>query len=190
MTQTAVSDCGCLCDYIWSEIMRCTDISRRGAISVSVLLEMGRDAPCFSFRRNRPWCTTLSTWWPRPRSAPPKSPSAPFSATGTNRGASDPASWTCSRMWVQSFAQTSLVFDTNRLILFLCWLSHQNKQQCGSAVLSNTQLQKGLCCIVIILLEKDAKYSCLNYWSNCRRHKTRRQSQSSNAGFENILFVL
>lgn len=54
-----------------------------------------------SFRRKRPWCTTPSTWWPPPLNAPPRSPSAPSSATDTNPGASDHASWTCSKTWVR-----------------------------------------------------------------------------------------
>lgn len=63
-------------------------------------------APCWSvpppsFRRKRPWCTTPSTWWPPPLNAPPRSPSAPCSATDTNPGASDHASWTCSKTWVR-----------------------------------------------------------------------------------------
>lgn len=52
-------------------------------------------------RRKRPWCTTPSTWWPPPLNAPPRSPSAPSSATDTNPGASDHASWTCSKTWVR-----------------------------------------------------------------------------------------
>lgn len=54
-----------------------------------------------SFRRKLPWCTTPSTWWPPPLNAPPKSPSAPSSATDTNPGGSDHASWTCSKTWVR-----------------------------------------------------------------------------------------
>lgn len=62
-----------------------------------------------SFRRKRPWCTTPSTWWPPPLNAPPRSPSAPCSATDTNPGASDHASWTCSKTWVRFFRALSAV---------------------------------------------------------------------------------
>lgn len=56
--------------------------------------------PCLPCRLKQLWCTTPSTWWPPPRSAPLRSPSAPSSATGTNPGASDHASWACSKTWV------------------------------------------------------------------------------------------
>ena len=71
-----------------------------GGGGCTCLCETGCDDGLFPCRPKRLWCMMLSTWWPRPRSAPPSSPSARSSATDTSPGALGHASWTCWKTWV------------------------------------------------------------------------------------------
>lgn len=81
--------------------------------------------PCFSFRPKQLWCTMPSTWWPLPRNAPLRLPSAPFSATDTNPGALDHASWTCSKTWVWSMSVQHLPLFAHPSVHFTaCCLSN------------------------------------------------------------------
>lgn len=79
----------------------------------------------YPVRRKRPWCTTPSTWLPPPLNAPPRSPSAPSSATDTNPGASDHASWTCSKTWVRCSGPLSVVIHPSSTICIAALPPHQ-----------------------------------------------------------------
>lgn len=111
-------------------------------------------------RRKRPWCTTPSTWWRLPLNAPLRSPSALCSATDTNPGASDHASWTCSKTWVRNSGLLSVVIHPWHPSLSLLAASpvssgrgtwgrrigeSDDARVCGCVICLNLSEQRGWC---------------------------------------------
>lgn len=109
--------------YAFGSIKRCTCTSP--VLSAwFVFTAGGWWRPCFSFRLKQLWCTMPCTWWLPPLNAPPRLLSVLFSATDTNPGALDHASWTCSKTWVWSMNVRHLPLFTDPSVhLTACCLS-------------------------------------------------------------------
>lgn len=110
---------------IWIHTALHLHITRSDVVSTwFVFAAGGWWRPCFSFRLKQLWCTMLCTWWLPPRNAPPRLLSVLFSATDTNPGALDHASWTCSKTWVWSMNVRRLPLFTDPSVHFTaCCLS-------------------------------------------------------------------